>query len=73
MLFRSPQPETVRMYMVAALSDDGVLDKLARVTDNYQRHRVHRFPPITTRTIRVYVAATNGLDHARIFEIRAYA
>ena len=47
--------------------------ELVRVADNYQRRRAHRFDATTSRALRVRVDATNGIDHARVFEIRAYA
>lgn len=52
--------------------DDGTWHELARVTDNYQRRRVHRFPAITAGKLRLWVEATGGDRSARVFEIRAY-
>lgn len=46
--------------------------ELARVTDNYQRRRVHRFPAVTASKLRLTVEATGGDKSARVFEIRAY-
>jgi len=42
------------------------------VKDNYQRHRQHRFKPITTSRLRLEVSATNGSPEARVYEIRVY-
>lgn len=68
-----PQPETVRDYSISA-EIDGRWATLAAVTGNYQRRRVHGLPAVaTTRRLRITVTATNGLDHARIMEVRVYA
>jgi hypothetical protein len=42
---------------------------------NYQRRRVHRWaePPSTVAALRIVVTATNGLDHARVCEVRVYS
>lgn len=67
-----PQPETVRDYTIAIESGGGWRDLLAE-RQNYQRRRVHRFEPVTSHAVRIHVVATNGIDHARIMEVRAYA
>jgi len=46
--------------------------ELVHVSDNYQRHRVHVFPAVTTGRLRLTVEATGGDRSARVFEIRAY-
>ena len=67
-----PQPETVRDYTIEGKCAGG-WHLLAEVKDNYQRRRIHQVnPPGDVSALRVTVSATNGLDHARIFEIRAY-
>lgn len=71
MLWGQPQPETVRDYAIDAEAGESWRELLS-VTQNYQRRREHRFAAVTTRALRVRVLATNGLDHARIMEIRAY-
>lgn len=64
-----PQEETVRDYLITG---DGGADGLA-VTGNYLRLRRHTWDePMRTRSLRIEVTATHGLDHARIMEIRAY-
>ena len=42
---------------------------------NYQRRRVHRWaePLPTVAALRLVVTATNGLDHARVCEVRVYS
>lgn len=73
MIWGRPQPETVRDYTLAVWTANGWRE-VARVTDNHQRRRVHVFDePVTTSALRVEVTASNGVDHARIVEVRAYA
>lgn len=72
MKWGQPQPETVRDYTIEAQCN-GHWHTLAQVNGNHQRRRVHRVnPPGPVAALRVNITATNGLDHARIFEIRAY-
>ncbi|MBX3738792.1 MAG: FAD-dependent oxidoreductase [Candidatus Didemnitutus sp.] len=67
-IIRGPQPELVRDYEI--LLDDVIV---ARGQGNYLRKRVHRLErPVVATRLRIAVHATNGIDHARIFEIRAY-
>ena len=67
------QPETVRDYVIAAETSRG-WTTLASVAGNYQRRRVHAVPvAVRTRRLRITVTATNGLDHARLVEVRVYA
>ena len=66
------QPETVRDYTIAARAGDE-WKGLVSVVRNHQRRRVHTFAePVLTTKIRIEVLKTNGLDHARIVEVRAY-
>ena len=67
-----PQPETVRDYVIEGESD-GKWVVLREETGNYLRHRRHSIKPdVKVSAIRVTVTAANGVDHARICEIRAY-
>jgi hypothetical protein len=67
-----PQRETVRDYVITAETDHGI-QEIARVDRNYQRRRAHVLAaPVEATALRVTVTATNGLDHARIVEVRAY-
>lgn len=67
-----PQAETVREYGLFWL-DGMVWRECLKVTANYQRLRRHDLPlPVVTKGLRIEVYATNGLDHARLFEVRAY-
>lgn len=63
------QPETVRDYLLLAQTHDGWSQLLA-VTGNYQRRVVHRIEKSEVVALRVEVQATNGIDHARILEVR---
>lgn len=64
---RAPQPETVRDYTVSATRE------IAAVKNNFQRVNRHDFPAIETNRVRIEIQATNGIEEARIFEVRSYA
>ena len=67
-----PQPETIRDYRIE-FEDGTGWGEVVAVRGNYQRRRIHTLPePILTRSVRIRIEATNGLDHARLFEVRAY-
>jgi hypothetical protein len=73
MIWGQAQPETLRDYTIES-SLAGQRQMLASVTGNYQRLRTHDLPGVVQAdTLRITATATNGLDHARICEIRAYA
>lgn len=73
MLWGQPQPETVRDYTLSLETTHGWQDVL-RVEHNYLRSRSHVLEQTGAVTaLRIQVTATNGLDHARIVEVRAYA
>ena len=67
-IVRAPQPETVRDYKVSA--GDRVL---ATVANNHQRVNRVRFQPVETKSVRIAISATNGIDQAHVFEVRCYA
>lgn len=68
-MIRGRQPETIKAYRLIA---DG--KTICQEDDNWQRKRVHRLDqPVTAQTLRLEVLATNGAEHARLFEIRCYA
>lgn len=72
MVWGRPQPETVRDYAIEGW-DGKAWRPLVEVTGNYQRLRVHRIADAPqVERLRVRVLATNGLDHARIVEVRVY-
>ena len=66
------QPETVRDYRIELLRTGDVVEAI-EVRGNYQRRRVHELASgASVDAIRIIVQATNGLDHARICEVRVY-
>ncbi len=72
MQWGKPQPETVRDYLVEANGEEGWVP-LFNIRGNYQRLRSHQLilaSPI--RALRITVQSANGLDHARICELRVY-
>ena len=64
-------PECVRDYELA-VADGDKWRVVARETENFQRHRVHRFNPVVASKVRLTVLATNGARSARVYEIRVY-
>jgi hypothetical protein len=72
MLWGRPQPETIRDYAIEA-NVEGQWITIHSEQSNYQRKQVHPFKnPIETSSIRFQIFNTNGIDHARLFEIRVY-
>jgi hypothetical protein len=67
-----PQPETIRDYEIIGIQPDGREESLAKITGNFLRLRRHAFRARRLKELRVQVRATNGLDHARIVEVRCY-
>jgi hypothetical protein len=62
----------VRDYRIEA-EVQGRWINFAEVIGNHQRRRVHEVTvPVSVSALRVVVTATNGLDHARVCEIRGY-
>lgn len=46
---------------------------IVTILHNHQRLCRHTLPePITTTALRLHITAANGLDHARVVEVRAY-
>lgn len=73
MLWGRPQPETVRDYTLSLESSNG-WQTVESIQNNHQRLRRHFLPEtMTTTALRLHITATNGLDHARVVEVRAYA
>ena len=72
MIWGRPQPETVRDYALEG-ERHGQWKPLAEVRGNYQRRRAHVLKDAApVDALRVRVEATNGIDHARIIEVRVY-
>jgi hypothetical protein len=67
-----PQAETVRAYCVEVFAE-GTWREVAREESNHQRRRMHRVEGgVRATALRIKVLATHGIDHARLFEVRAY-
>lgn len=64
-----PQPETIRDFTIQADCGEG-FEEVVQVTGNYQRQREFAVDLTGVRRVRLVVEKTNGLDHARLFEIR---
>lgn len=65
---RGPQPETVKDYTLLV---DG--KAVATVTGNYSRKVVHKLErPVSAKSLRLIVTATNGVPEARVFEIAVH-
>jgi len=72
MLWGRPQPETVRDYELSLETPSG-WQSVETIQNNYQRLCRHFLPePVSTTALRLHITATNGLDHARVVEVRAY-
>lgn len=72
MQWGQPQPETVRDYCIESF-DGEVWSRVVEVEGNYQRRRVHSVDVKSiVFAIRVVVNVSNGVDHARICEVRVY-
>lgn len=72
MQWGQPQEETVRDYVLEG-EVNGTWQVLDEMQGNYQRcveHVLNDAPQVTA--LRVKVTASNGLDHARICEVRVY-
>jgi hypothetical protein len=63
------QPETIRDYRIE-VNDGRQWRTVAEICGNYQRRRMHALDGTTLSALRIVVLATNGLDHARICEVR---
>ena len=73
-IIRAPQPETVKDYEVL-IRKRGASEwiRVAGEKGNYQRLRRHKFDAVEAEAVRIHVKATNGIQFARIFEVRCYA
>ena len=71
MMIRAPQPEAVRDYRIELLHE-GHWRCVSEIRDNYQRHCIHTFAPQVAQAVRIMVEKTNGIEEARIFEVRIY-
>jgi hypothetical protein len=72
-MVRGPQPETVRDYELSFTDAKGARRSIVKVLGNHQRLNRHTFEAVEAKSVRVQVTATNGVDTARVYEIRCYA
>ena len=72
MIWGMPQPETVRNYTIEWRSNS-TWESIAKVEGNYQRLRRHRLDQLPFDALRITILATNGIDHARLVEVRVMA
>jgi hypothetical protein len=71
---RAAQPETVKDYSVEVRGPGREEWKtVAEVKGNYQRMNRLKIDAVEAAALRVKVTATNGIDEARIFEVRCYS
>ncbi|MEF3302147.1 FAD-dependent oxidoreductase [Paenibacillus sp. GYB003] len=63
------QPETLMEFRLLADAGEG-FGEIAHVRDNYARQLDFDVELHGVRRLRLEVIATNGLDHARVFEVR---
>jgi hypothetical protein len=69
-----PQPETLREFRLSADCGDGEgFRELVHVKDNYQRQLEFDVELRAVSALRLDVISTNGLDHARVVELRCTA
>ncbi|CEM37504.1 unnamed protein product [Vitrella brassicaformis CCMP3155] len=82
MVWGRPQPETVKNYDIQVrLDGSDTWQNVATIEGNYLRKRVHNVADAVRKVdkagkgvapLRVYVRATNGVEQARICEVRVY-
>jgi hypothetical protein len=68
------QPETVKDYDIEVRKPgEGSWEPLFKITENYQRLRIHRLDTaIKADAMRIVVRSTNGIPEARVCEVRVY-
>ena len=73
MIWGKAQPEAVKDYVLEGFSGNEKIFDIG-IFDNFQRKRIHQLDfPVEIDRISVSVISTNGIDHARINEIRVYS
>ena len=63
----------VKDYTVCCKAEDGTLQKLCEVRDNFQRVNDLNFDTICTDEIRIFMEDTHGQPFYSVYEIRCYA
>lgn len=66
-----PQPETLRDYHIYGISGNSEA-LIVEVQGNYLRQRIHTFESREISGLRIEALASNGIDYARIVEVRVY-
>ena len=67
-----PQPELVKSYKIECWVN-GKWESYVEELDNFQRRRVHQLINVPNiNRMRITVNETQGIDHARICEVRVY-
>jgi hypothetical protein len=51
----------------------GSFVQVAAVKGNHQRQNRHRFETVEAEAVRIHITSTNGLEEARVVEVRCYA
>lgn len=69
---RAPQPEIVSDYKIYVRQGEGSEKLIAEVENNHLRLCKHPFPLQEVDAIRIHITGTNGLNEARLYEIRCY-
>lgn len=64
-----PQPETLKEFKLIAVTAEGSTE-IAHVKDNYAQQREFAVHLKNVSKLRLEVISTNGLDHARVREVR---
>jgi len=64
-------PQCVKDYTLY-YEKDGEWVKLLSEQNNHHRRRIHNFAAVKSSKLRVNVEAANGVDTARIYEVRIY-
>jgi hypothetical protein len=65
-----PQPETLKEFRLVTVDVEGAMHEIAHVHGNYQRQLDFDVDLKGVAELRLDVLATNGLDHARVMQIR---
>ena len=66
-------PSIVKSYRLIACLADGSQIVIADVTDNFQRNCRHAVDLKGVGKLRLEILATNGLERAQVYSIRAFA
>ena len=65
-------PELVKDYTVTLWNDENKVGEKT-ITENVQRLNVVEFEPVICNKVIITVHSTNGVEDARVYEVRVYA